>query len=85
MTGVYLAALVGVSPLARGNPIASTNSCLSTGCIPAGAGEPSAEMGRRSIIRVYPRWRGGTLDGLISEIQGAGVSPLARGNLEIID
>ncbi len=56
--------LVGLSPLARGNPQQSPGSPPAWGSIPARAGEPLLTWRQSSAVRVYPRSRGGTSDGL---------------------
>ena len=70
----------GLSPLARGNRVVSLTKAITSGSIPACAGEP---CWRRTTTRrpgVYPRLRGGTIFGSIEPIFGLGLSPLARGN-----
>ena len=71
----------GLSPLARGKHDFSGTNILSTGPIPAGAGEtwpPLPLPGRRWA---YPRWRGGNAAVDEGVEVAAGLSPLARGKL----
>ena len=74
----------GLSPLARGNPQRLGQQRFARGSIPARAGEPSANRAGFGVVRVYPRSRGGTAYSKTSELIGAGLSPLARGNLDKI-
>ena len=74
----------GLSPLARGNRACEQPRPLRAGSIPARAGEPSANRAGFGVVRVYPRSRGGTAYSKTSELIGAGLSPLARGNLDKI-
>ena len=75
-----LAAMWGLSPLARGNPDNRPPIQPGVGPIPARAGEP---RWRRSPPRpqwAYPRSRGGTRAKQVSGVLSQGLSPLARGN-----
>ena len=49
----------GLSPLARGKHDQRKCDYLSSGPIPAGAGETPQGIPRRCSARAYPRWRGG--------------------------
>ena len=70
----------GLSPLARGNPLARQRFCRQMGPIPARTGQPSLEETIRKTLRAYPRSHGATLKP--SQICAVlpGLSPLARGN-----
>ena len=72
--------VMGLSPLARGNPLYLLPVEPAEGSIPACAGEPNTGPCRPVPAGVYPRLRGGTLRlaGLFNRRQG--LSPLARGN-----
>ena len=70
----------GLSPLARGNLSRSVGESNRLGPIPARAGQPSRQSGRRPGIWAYPRSRGATCTLRIARVQERGLSPLARGN-----
>ena len=70
----------GLSPLARGNRRACVGTPLHDGSIPARAGEPTNGTRLLDSRRVYPRSRGGTVEGILDLIGNKGLSPLARGN-----
>jgi len=70
----------GLSPLARGNQLASRQSSTGSGPIPARAGEPSDEYTAALCMRAYPRSRGGTKAQNDPTACITGLSPLARGN-----
>ena len=70
----------GLSPHARGSRLGVYRKRLVLGSIPACAGEPDCRHGRRGLIGVYPRMRGGahrTNTGLMTD---GGLSPHARGS-----
>ena len=70
----------GLSPRVRGNRFDATPGQLSSGSIPACAGEPSPHLSMTEIRTVYPRVCGGTPQCLIPVSQSAGLSPRVRGN-----
>ena len=53
-------AVLGLSPLARGNLVLPDSLRAVRGSIPAGAGEPEFDSEHGVTRKVYPRWRGGT-------------------------
>ncbi|SUG59383.1 Domain of uncharacterised function (DUF2825) [Salmonella enterica subsp. arizonae] len=70
---------VGLSPLARGTPVAHTCETRLLRFIPAGAGNTPENATGPSLIAVYPRWRG---EHIVATDIGKvfnGLSPLARG------
>ena len=71
---------MGLSPRARGNLGLPEGDRTQNGTIPACAGEPSCTPQSASVIRDYPRVRGGTRfrSSLPPRVQG--LSPRARGN-----
>ena len=71
----------GLSPLARGNPLARHLQNLQRGPIPARAGEPMLQSRGYDLERAYPRSRGGTVPMTEKKSIPPGLSPLARGNL----
>ena len=69
----------GPSPLARGKLLRNSRAMLASGTIPARAGEtPSMRQGNMSA-RDHPRSRGGNAVKELTEKDGWGPSPLARG------
>ena len=72
---------VGLSPLARGNPLYILPARYYMGPIPARAGEPYLVHQRLHPTRAYPRSRGGTSNPCTGMYLALGLSPLARGNL----
>ena len=64
----------------RGNPGLVRAAALSTGSIPAYAGEPSPRAGGRNLPRVYPRVCGGTPSERAPGLVCGGLSPRMRGN-----
>ena len=71
---------LGLSPLARGNPIHMCPIAPCRGPIPARAGQPFSPQKLLRTLGAYPRSRGAT-DGVMTPEQAAqGLSPLARGN-----
>ena len=73
---------LGLSPLARGNPLSPPFFPDVAGPIPARAGQPFVQRPKQITKTAYPRSRGATY---ITEVQPArvvGLSPLARGNPE---
>ena len=78
------AALLGLSPLPRGTLYAAITEINYSRFIPAGAGNSRAIFCAAEPLSVYPRWRGELL--LISAMRRfiAGLSPLARGTLFIV-
>ncbi len=75
-------AVLGLSPLARGNPMVSDVVDVALGPIPARAGEPPPPASPPSAVWAYPRSRGGTVKTSSWSCQPWGLSPLARGNLD---
>ena len=75
--------LLGLSPLARGN--LGLGQCLDFfgGPIPACAGQPRTAKRRSATRGAYPRLRGATIIYTIDEQDDPGLSPLARGNLQV--
>ena len=73
-------ALMGLSPLARGNHITPGPWVAAHGSIPACAGEPFADGFCNAVVGVYPRLRGGTSLSIAQATHSRGLSPLARGN-----
>ncbi len=69
----------GLSPQARGKPIAVVSVAGSLGPIPAGTGETSSITGTSVIFRAYPRRHGGNELSEVDRINGRGLSPQARG------
>ena len=70
----------GLSPPTRGNQIAAPVPALSSGSIPAHAGEPDHLEEIGNIHRVYPRPRGGTVADRSPAGAVRGLSPPTRGN-----
>ncbi len=70
----------GLSPRVRGNLRHRTDEIVSTGSIPARAGEPPTSRRRASGPAVYPRACGGTRITWDSTTQSEGLSPRVRGN-----
>ena len=71
---------LGLSPPTRGNLIYQCMKLPADGSIPAYAGEPDDSPSFALDRTVYPRLRGGTLDGGYKEYDIAGLSPPTRGN-----
>ena len=71
----------GLSPRVRGNHAASYSASLSSGSIPACAGEPLYGIRRPPLSAVYPRVCGGTTSTDNQRIAANGLSPRVRGNL----
>ncbi len=71
---------MGLSPLARGNPLDARQPLGACGPIPARTGQPSPPVPPSAAPRAYPRSHGAT--GWASFFNAAvkGLSPLARGN-----
>ena len=74
----------GLSPLARGNRGQRWARYSSVGPIPARAGQPPSGEHHDGPTRAYPRSRGATCDGPRHGQQPEGLSPLARGNLDLV-
>ena len=70
----------GLSPLTRGNPSAQSRTFCPSGPIPAHAGEPQIVNPCSSLMRAYPRSRGGTVNNSFCISLYCGLSPLTRGN-----
>ena len=66
----------------RGNRTIWSRLWMTTGSIPACAGEPLSHYWVHSLRQVNPRVCGGTLIGLTFGRGGAGLSPRVRGNLQ---
>ncbi len=71
----------GLSPHVRGNPTAMRRGRLTTGSIPACAGEPRCPSPSTTPRRVYPRMCGGTVAIGVFAVAAQGLSPHVRGNL----
>ena len=71
----------GLSPPTRGNPMSSPPKATPSGSIPAHAGEPYPRWRYRPQLKVYPRPRGGTPNGLRPAPNPPGLSPPTRWNL----
>ncbi len=70
----------GLSPHARGNPLAIGLPDTGRGPIPACAGEPRSVYSNDTLAGAYPRMRGGTMASMCWGLTGRGLSPHARGN-----
>ncbi len=69
----------GLSPLARGTPLAGDMGVPLERFIPAGAGNTYPACDRDSFPAVYPRWRGEHEVAKYCQRDFFGLSPLARG------
>ncbi len=74
----------GLSPLARGTPITQGRQCGPFRFIPAGAGNSAFLRQIWRCCAVYPRWRGELLKIEPPGRAAIGLSPLARGTLELL-
>ena len=74
---------IGLSPLARGTRIPEALAALTARFIPAGAGNTLIATVTRLVTSVYPRWRGEHLFTGKSIPKRCGLSPLARGTLQL--
>ena len=72
--------LWGLSPPTRGNRRQSARLSRRYRSIPAHAGEPASAYAKMVSREVYPRPRGGTLEGRAANVRSAGLSPPTRGN-----
>ena len=70
----------GPSPRVRGSPRSIQPSSISTGSIPACAGEPSPPPPPPPETEVHPRVCGGAFCDLIGELIESGPSPRVRGS-----
>ena len=70
----------GLSPRARGNLRRVVGNTPALGTIPACAGEPLKVLPTFLMKWDYPRVRGGTDAGILTQASGLGLSPRARGN-----
>ena len=75
--------LTGLSPLARGTPTIFPPFMMKWRFIPAGAGNSTIAHLHRVSPAVYPRWRGELIPYSITVAFSDGLSPLARGTLNI--
>ena len=75
--------IAGLSPLARGTLQQSETSWLAVRFIPAGAGNTEQQVFQMASRAVYPRWRGELPRRLAQQSRPRGLSPLARGTLEM--
>ncbi len=75
--------LFGLSPLARGTQSNRYFKWPAVRFIPAGAGNSPGDWRNNPDHAVYPRWRGELYPALNLEIKLLGLSPLARGTLEM--
>ena len=71
---------LGLSPPTRGNQPSRRRGTLTPRSIPAHAGEPGSAGWGKSISKVYPRPRGGTLPIRVWLHPPKGLSPPTRGN-----
>ena len=69
----------GLSPRGRGKLIFSSTARLSSGSIPAWAGETFGFHRRALGVRVYPRVGGGNFMQGVNSVNNAGLSPRGRG------
>ena len=74
------AAVLGLSPRMRGNPLKGGGGYETLRSIPAYAGEPDRLMNVHRIITVYPRVCGGTVPSTIRHASSGALSPRMRGN-----
>ena len=79
--GVRTGRTGGLSPRVRGNLERGCTAIADAGSIPACAGEPSVGCGRASVVWVYPRVCGGTVEVNKLRPDMVGLSPRVRGNL----
>ncbi len=70
----------GLSPHARGNPVARSLRTSALGSIPACTGEPNPQSRTDLCTGVYPRMHGGTFGAALMSEYFLGLSPHARGN-----
>ncbi len=75
--------IIGLSPLARGTPMAFGKRHQHVRFIPAGAGNSTANQLPEPTSPVYPRWRGELILFAAESLCRYGLSPLARGTLLI--
>ncbi len=78
---ILQSALLGLSPLARGNRAASAALPLQGGPIPARTGQPRCWRAYSTQHAAYPRSHGATYRPASFTGNRRGLSPLARGNL----
>ena len=71
--------IIGLSPLARGTPMAFGKRHQHVRFIPAGAGNSTANQLPEPTSPVYPRWRGELMISSYPSICFSGLSPLVRG------
>ena len=76
-----ISAVLGLSPLTRGNRPSWRADRFGSGPIPAHAGQPSTTSGARRLMWAYPRSRGATGAVVGNRHVRRGLSPLTRGNL----
>jgi len=74
----------GLSPLARGTPLPSPEFVFARRFIPAGAGNTTSSNFFLSNAPVYPRWRGEHTWSRTVLPARRGLSPLARGTLQVM-
>ena len=75
--------MAGLSPHARGNPRRPPLRSLLLGSIPARAGKPAPALWSAVMRWVYPRTRGETRPPTLLTLSFLGLSPHARGNLQL--
>ena len=73
----------GLSPLARGTHCFALELDLRQRFIPAGAGNSTIVLSISQHSSVYPRWRGELVSDFADFICKFGLSPLARGTLQL--
>ncbi len=71
---------IGLSPRVRGNPVSASVRLLTSGSIPASAGEPVLDHPDDVGVAVYPRECGGTANFHPMRRAVFGLSPRVRGN-----
>ena len=72
---------IGLSPLARGTHCPFVGEGHASRFIPAGAGNTRSASRLWFALSVYPRWRGEHSVVNYRDVNGNGLSPLARGTL----
>ena len=82
-TGISNGQPCGLSPLARGTPMAFGKRHQHVRFIPAGAGNSTANQLPEPTSPVYPRWRGELHCNPSARAISRGLSPLARGTHDI--
>ena len=84
MKMLHAAGQEGLSPLARGNQTGSGDALGASGPIPARTGQPAPSPPKRAQVWAYPRSHGATLLDNQGVRNRRGLSPLARGNPDVL-